>query len=158
MTDSFELFCSLVRAQRDALFRVASSILRNDADAEDAVSEATLKAYIHFGRLRRVESFKPWIMKILVNESYAIARKRKSFEPLDNIPEETGEVPLSPADSLALWNAVSQLPEEFRAVTVLFYYEDMSIKDIGKILRVPIGTVNSRLSRARERLRVLLTE
>jgi RNA polymerase sigma-70 factor (ECF subfamily) len=111
MTDSFELFCSLVRAQRDALFRVASSILRNDADAEDAVSEATLKAYIHFGRLRRVESFKPWIMKILVNESYAIARKRKSFEPLDNIPEETGEVPLSPADSLALWNAVTQLPE-----------------------------------------------
>ncbi len=115
MTDQYETFCDLIREHRKAMFRVARSILRSDADAEDAVGEATVKAYISFGRLRKLGSFK-------------------------------------------LWSAVGQLGDEFRAVTVLFYYEDLSIREIGRILRIPVGTVNSRLSRAREKLRAILTD
>ncbi len=158
MNDAYEPFCGLIREHRTALFRVARAILRNDTDAEDAVSEATVKAYISFGRLRKRESFKPWVMRILVNEAYTLLRKRKNHEPLESISVSGGGAPPSPVDTLALWDAVARLPEEFRVVTVLFYYDDMSIKEISKILRVPVGTVNSRLSRARERLRTLLTE
>ena len=158
MQDTYDTFCRLLREHRRALFRVARSILRNDADAEDAVSEATVKAYANFGRLRQPESFKPWIMKILVNEAYAIAKKRMYCEPLENVPEDGDWTVPSPEEALALWTAVLRLPAEFRCVTVLFYYDDMSIKEISKVLKLPTGTVNSRLSRAREKLRGILTE
>ena len=156
MTDHHEVFCVLIREHRNSLFRVARSILRSDADAEDAVGEATVKAYINFGRLRKLGSFKPWIMRIVVNEAYAIAKKRRHFESLENVPEDTPGP--TQTDSMALWSAVGQLSDEFRAVTVLFYYEDMSIREIGRILGIPVGTVNSRLNRAREKLRVILKD
>ncbi len=56
-------------------------------------------------------------------------------------------------DTLILWDAVNKLNEKYRVVTILFYYENMSIKDIGKILRIPTGTVNSRLNRSRSLLK-----
>jgi RNA polymerase sigma-70 factor (ECF subfamily) len=160
MTDPYDAFCGLLRENRKAMFRVALGILRNSADAEDAVSEATVKAYTYFNKLRKTESFKPWVMRILVNEAYAVANKRRQADSLEDIPEEPavpgGEAPL--LDSLALWDAVRQLEDEFRAVTILFYYEDMSIKEIAGILQIPVGTVNSRLSRSREKLRAILKE
>ncbi len=158
MTNSYDLFCRLIRENRSSLFRVAKGILKNDADAEDAVSEATVKAYISFGKLRKIESFRSWIMKILVNESYTLLRKKPPTQPLaDDIPDN-GALTVSTVESIALWNAIELLSDEFRTVTVLFYYEDLSIREISNVLRIPIGTVNSRLSRAREKLKTLLTE
>jgi RNA polymerase sigma-70 factor (ECF subfamily) len=156
MTETNELFISLMREYRKSLFRLANSILRNDADAEDAVSEATVKAFQNFGRLRKPESFKPWMFKILVNEAYAIARKRRNHESLDNLRDDGAGEP--PVDALAIWSAVLELPDEYRSVTVLFYYEDMSIREIGRILNIPVGTVNSRLNRSREKLRAIFKE
>ena len=139
---------------RLGLFRVAKGILRNDTDAEDAVSETTCKAFANLDRLRKFESFKPWIMKILVNEAYAIAKKRKRFEMLHDMTVEGNDTVTM--DSHELWDTVQLLCAEYRTVTVLFYYEDMSIKEISKILNLPQGTVNSRLNRSREKLRSIL--
>lgn len=77
MTEQHEKFCSLLREYRSGLFRLAKGILENDADAEDAVSETIYKAFANLDKLRNFESFKPWIMKILVNEAYSIAKKKK---------------------------------------------------------------------------------
>ena len=97
-------------------------------------------------------------MKILVNESYTLLRKKPPTQPLaDDIPDNAA-MAASTVESMALWNAVELLSDEFRTVTVLFYYENLSIREISSILRIPVGTVNSRLSRARNKLKTLLTE
>ncbi len=94
-------------------------------------------------------------MKILVNEAHSIARKRKATVPLEDMPVESGNSDM--LESYELRDAVRQLSAEFRTVTILFYYEDMSIREISKILNLPQGTVNSRLNRSREKLKTIFT-
>lgn len=151
-----EKFCTYINDYKLNMFRLAKSIVHNDADAEDVTSEAILKAYRNLNDLRSFTSFKPWIMKIVINEAYALTNRRKKVMYLEDleVPEESTESMMS--DSGELWSAVNNLDEEFRTITVLFYYEDMSIKDISKTLGMPTGTVKSRLARARQKLKVLL--
>jgi RNA polymerase sigma-70 factor (ECF subfamily) len=151
--DKNEYFCLNVAEYKLNMFRLAKSILHNDTDAEDAVSEAILKAYDKLHTLKNLESFKPWIMRILVNESYKLSNRRKKVVYLDEI-EIKKEIIEN--DNQELWNTVEMLDGEFRTVTVLFYYEDLSIKEISEVLSLPIGTVKSRLSRARNKLKEML--
>lgn len=150
-----EQFCNYIRDYKLNMFRLAKSILHNDADAEDATGEAIVKAYSHLSSLKSFKSFKPWIMKIVVNEAYTIANKRNKVMYLEElkVTEESTE-----DNTGELWTIVNTLEEEFRIIAVLFYYEDMRIRDIAKALDIPAGTVKSRLARAREKLRVLITE
>lgn len=145
-------FATAVKSYQNNMFRLSKSILRNDQDAMDAVGEAILKAYSGLASLRSFDSFKPWIMKIVVNESYIIAKKRAKIdyeaqveacdEAIDNLSTYTG-----------LLELVNKLDDEFRTVVLLFYYEDMSLRDISKTLNISVGTVKSRLSRARNKLK-----
>lgn len=145
-----EYFCSNISEYKLNMFRLAKSILHNDADSEDAVSETILKAYDKLYTLKKLESFKPWIMRILVNESYSLSNHRKRVVYLNEVEvkEEVFE-----NDNKELWSIVEKLDADFRIVTILFYYEDLSIKEISKALKLPIGTVKSRLSRARNKLK-----
>lgn len=157
MTEQKEIFCNLIMGYRSKLFRMAKSILRNDIDAEDAVSETTYKAFANFNKLRNVESFRPWVMKILINESYTIANKRKIFTALDDdimVSNKDSEL----IDAIVLWDAVQLLSNDFKTITILFYYENMSIKEISKILNIPQGTVNSRLNRSRKKLKEIFVK
>ena len=155
MIKQHEEFCNLIKEYRTGLFRVANGILKNNIDAEDAVSETIYKAFANLHKLRSFDSFKPWLMKILINEAYGIIRERKKTEPLEEMSVGTENHDID--EALELWNAINLLNIEFRLVTVLFYYEDMSIKEISKILKLPIGTVNSRLNRSREKLKIILS-
>ena len=150
-----EQFCSNVSEYKVNMFRLAKSILHNNTDAEDAVSEAILKSYTKLHTLRDMQSFKPWIMKILVNESYTICNRRKKILYLNEI--EIAEESTCYEDK-EIWNIVEGMGEEFRIVTILFYHEDLSMKEICKILDLPLGTVKSRLSRARNKLKEMLTD
>ena len=148
-----EWFSNHIMSCKDSLFRIAQSILRNTDDAQDAVSQAILRAYAQLGSLKNKDSFIPWIMKIVVNESYAIAKKRKKVIYLEDAkPIEQGACD----SSYALWDIVCNMEDKFRIVIVLFYYEDMELKEIAKVLGLPMGTVKSRLSRARQKLKSIL--
>ena len=92
-------------------------------------------------------------MKIVVHESYRIARKRGRTDYLEDSPGT--EIPTEDSH-YELWDLVNTLDEEFRVVTILFYYEDLSLKEIGMILDIPVGTVKSRLTRARAKLKHLI--
>lgn len=151
-SDQNVLFCNLVSEYRSRLFRIAKGILINNVDAEDAVSEAIYKAFVNFGKLRNVESFKSWIIKILVNEAYNIANKRKKLVPLEE-DFVTEDYTSAIIDAFIMWDAIQLLKQDFRIVTILFYYEDMTIKEISNILNIPEGTVNSRLDRSRQKLK-----
>ena len=153
---SKEELVNILQENKVSLYRFAKSILKNDMQVEDAISEAILKAYKNKSKLKDIEKFKPWMMKIVSNECYNLLRKSNRLELLDDI----NGLNLVHTDKkyTSLRDLVDDLSEEFSSVIVLFYYEDMSIKDISNVLEISEGTVKSRLYRAKEKLRVLLKE
>lgn len=150
-----EQFCQLVHAQQLPMYRYALGVLRNPADAEDAVGEAVLKAYAHLEQLKDPDRFKAWIMSILANEIRTMLSKKNRMELSEDMSKYEQS---APQKDKTLWYLVMDLPREFRDVVILFYYEGFRTKEIGRILKLSEGTVKSRLSRAREKLRTALEE
>ena len=142
----------------NGMYVLAVSILKNEADAEDAIQNALLLAYRNLDKLRMFDKFKPWLFKILTNECYKIINARKYSDDIENISLEAGESCLETETKMTLWETIKSLPEDYRTVMVLFYYEDMKITEIASVLNVSEDTVKKRLSRAREKLRRLLDE
>ena len=151
-----EQFSQAVCEHSRAMFRAARAVLDSDADAEDAVSEAILRAWQAWGGLRKQEAVRAWLLKITVNCAREQRRKTGRVVAMENLETVAGAAEDRHYDGL--WDAVLALPEEQRAAVALFYYEDMTIAQIAKILGVAQGTVKSRLNRARVRLKGLLSE
>lgn len=154
--DARERFVAAVTAHRRAMYRAARALLSCDADAEDAVSEATLRAWQAFRRLRDEKALKGWLIKITVNCAHEHHRKTARLSYTDDLEPLAGGA--EDRHDFTLWDAVCALPEDYRVATVLFYYEDMTTAEIANALGIREGTVRSRLSRARNRLRTLLEE
>src|SRR6202453_5172640 len=145
----------------DAAYNLARWLLRNDQDAEDAVQEAYMRAYKAFPRFRGGEG-KAWFMTILRNVCYTMIqklRKHETPEPFDEeIHQPVGESEMQEAfrqkaNAESLHGALEKLPDEFREVIVLHDLEGLAYKEIAAVVGIPIGTVMSRLARARGRLR-----
>ena len=153
-----ERFVAQVTELQETLYRTARSILRNEQDAQDAVQESVTQAFARLHTLRDPAKFKPWLLRILVNTCYDACRRRRSTVYLEAV-EETLAAPQSDCEErMSLWSAVMRLPEEQKAVVTLFYYEDLPIRAISEVLGVTQGTVKTRLSRARGRLRQMLDQ
>ena len=151
-----ERFVQAVEENSRAMFRAARAVLDSDADAEDAVGEAVLRAWQSWDRLRARGAVRAWLLKIAVNCAYEQRRKTGRVDCTDQLE---APAPFPNLDARCdLWTALTRLPRDQRAVVVLFYYEDMTEEQIASLLAVPRGTVKSRLSRAREHLRRLLRE
>lgn len=146
-------FADLVIQNKIPMYRLAMGILKNNADAEDAVSETILIAYEHLYSLKDKTKFKSWMMTMLVNESKRVLKRRKKAVLSDNADLFTGVAKESNHEILDL---VMSLKEEFSQVVILYYYEGFTTKEIAKILRISEGTVKSRLSRARTKLKQLI--
>ena len=151
-----EGFTQAVTEHSRAMFRAARAILDCDADAEDAVGEAILLAWQSFPRLRRAEAAGCWLLRITVNCAYAQRRRERRVVYLDDLEQVAGATEEETAPDL--WQAVLRLPEDQRLAVTLYYYEDLPVADIARALGVPQGTVKSRLSRGRDRLRQMLQE
>lgn len=151
-----EQFSAVVTRHGHSLFRAARAVLDSDADAEDAVGEAVLRAWQAWDSLRTPEAARAWLLKIVVNCACELRKKQGRVTYTDELERLAGAAEEEPAHGL--WEAVLRLPEEQRAAVVLYYYEELSVAETAKTLGVAQGTVKSRLSRARERLRELLNE
>lgn len=147
-----EQFSQLVLKHKESLFFTAKSILRNDTDAEDAVCNAIMKAYENFSQLREPDYFKTWITRIVINEAYSICRKNKNTQPMDEMLTEPSYTDYHDE----MWEVVNSLDEEFRTVIILFYYNDLQVKEIAEQLNIAPGTVKSRLNRGRQKLKELI--
>ncbi len=148
-------YCEHVDMYKSQLYVVAYSILKNDADTEDAVCNAILKGYEHLEELKNPNKFKAWMITITKNEALQLIRKRLTL-PGDEKVEEM----LEPVHDTynELWDIVQNLKEEYRLVIVLFYYNHLSMKEIAEVLNISLGTVKSRLNRGREFLKIALRE
>lgn len=140
------------------LFHVAFSILHQEQDCADAVQETILKGYDHREKLREKTYFKTWITRILINECYTILRKNRKYYTLEETREVADTKEYIKEEYLDLYRAIEQLEEGEKICILLFYMEDYSVSQIADVLRIPEGTVKSRLSRARKHLKGILQE
>src|SRR5262245_16741462 len=149
----------------DAAFNYARWLTRNDADAEDVVQDACVRAVRFFSSLRDHDA-RAWLFAIVRNTWYSRVSRRNSAAEvltLDNTTDEPADGALDPEARLLQQHAVARvrealerLPADFREVIVLREIEGMSYKEIAAVVGVPIGTVMSRLARARDRLATVL--
>jgi RNA polymerase sigma-70 factor, ECF subfamily len=148
-------FCNLIKHFEQSLYKVAKSMLQSDDDCADAIQEAILKAYKGIGNLKEVKYFKTWLTRILINECYNIQRTKAKIIPIDEVGEvawEKSEINKIDED-IEMDEILSCLENDLKSVVVLYYFEGFSIKEIASLLDLPEGTVKSRLSRARSKLK-----
>ena len=153
---SRDAFAQEVRELTDTAFAVTYLILGNSADSEDAMSAAILRAFENRGKLRKRESFRAWFLQILRHEAYDLLKKRRRLTPVEELPEEAAPEG-DDAGRLDLRQALQELTETQRTA-LLLQQEGYDMAEIGQILDVPVGTVKSRISRAKQTLRTLLED
>lgn len=158
-------FETAVLPHLDAAFNYARWLTRNDADAEDLVQDATLRALRFFSRLRNDDA-RAWLLTIVRNTWYERFGQRANTTPTiefdsakddrsDDRPDPESRV-LQRETTDRVQRAIESLPTDFREVIVLREIEELSYKEIAAIVGIPIGTVMSRLARGRDRLLQLL--
>jgi RNA polymerase sigma-70 factor (ECF subfamily) len=145
-----------------ALYRYAYRLTGNAGDAEDLTQETFCKAQIHLHQLRDPARAKSWLFRILRNAYLHKLRGEKhqrcvSLSDLDDLPERP-RGPLFEVEPEQLQQALNDLPESFRTPLILYYFEDFSYRDIAEQMDLPLGTVMSRLARAKAHLRARLVE
>lgn len=148
-----EAFSRIIEEVKFKLYKTAMSILKNDDDACDAIQDTLMSAYQNIKSLNNKEFFTTWIIRILINKCYDIIRKNKKIIDLtERISKEKDTFYEQYSEKSELEIMLNCLEEDLRLVTVLYYYDDLSIKEISEIINIPEGTVKSRLSRAREKI------
>ena len=153
-----DTFCRLVRQNEKAMYSVSFSILSNESDAADAISEALYRAYKNLDTLKNEYAFKPWILRIVRNCAVELVRSKKNLLSIDDVEVEESSGENDIVTALTLRKAVEQLKQPYKEVVVLYYYEDLSIAQISKITGASVVTTKQQLSRARKMLRDMLME
>jgi len=158
-------FEAIVVPHLDAAFNLARWILRSGADAEDASQEAMLRAYRFFNGFHGGD-VRTWLLQIVRNTCFTWLEKNRRVSDTTECDEELHGTPGPTPESLAiaadsrgrLIHALESLPPRYREVIVLRELEGCSYKEIATITSIPIGTVMSRVSRARRQLQLALAE
>ena len=152
-----EAFYKLIEYNKESMYGVSKAILKKEEDIEDAIAQAILKAYKNIHSLKQEDFFKTWIIRIVINESNNIYKKRNRELAMEKDYFLNIEYKDQYKD-FSLYDAINSLEDDLRTTTILFYFEDLKYKDIAKILNIKEGTVKSRLSRAKQKLYKILNE
>ena len=159
MEGDHDAFAALVRVSAAGLLRVANLILRDTAAAEDATQEALVAAWRSIRGLRDPDRFQAWIHRLLVNECHREGRRvRRAVQPVRAVVQSTADPDASATigDRDQLDRGFSRLPEDQRVVLVLHYYVGLTLDEVAGVLRLPTGTVRSRLHRGTRAMRAAL--
>ena len=133
------------------MYHVAKTLLYSDADCSDAIQEAIVKAFTSIHTLRRDAYAKTWLVRIVINECYAIMRREKKLVSLEDYSVE--EAAEERADYSDLYEALGHLSEEIRLTVTLYYMEGYSVKEIAALMKTTQSAVKNRLARAREKMK-----
>ena len=163
--DRLARFEQTILPHLDAAYNLARWLTRNEHDAEDMVQEAYLRAFKFFNTFHGLDG-RSWLLSIVRNVCYTWLQQNRAQELTTMFDEETHSVDgdtsnpatlmLQSDDQQIVRQAVEELPVEFREVVVLRDLEGFSYNEIAEVAKIPLGTVMSRLARARERLKQLL--
>ena len=151
-----EAFITVIENSKSDMYKVAISILHNDADAADAMSETILTCWSEIGKLKKEKYFKTWLTRILINKCNDIIRQNsrtiyvESYEAIE--PAENNQY------SSEVNECLDSLSENSRLIMLLYYTQGFKVKEIAKMLNMNENTVKTRLSRARQEFREIYTE
>jgi RNA polymerase sigma-70 factor (ECF subfamily) len=160
-------FAELVRQNQDRLFASMMQVTGAPEEAEEAVQEAFIRAFVKLDTFQRNSQFFTWIYRIAFNSALTRRRKKKARVSLDQVREDNGleiaghgeavdEAMLRDERVSMVRRAIDTLTDEHRKILVLREMDDLAYEDIAEILNISIGTVRSRLSRARRQLKIAI--
>lgn len=163
MHDQNEYLTYLVETYGDMVYRLALARTADVHDAEDVVQQVFLKLVKHIDKLESEEHVKAWLIKVTINEGKSLftsawRRHTLSLDDPDYSGKEPSVMPVTKGENSDILEAVLRLPEKYRVVIHLFYYQDLATREIAKLLGRPDHTVRSQLSRARDMMRKDLKE
>ena len=150
-----EAFINLIEENLISMYRVAKGILLSQEDIDDAIQNTILLSYKNINTLKKNEFFKTWLIRILINECNKIYNFNKKYIDFNEIKENYTN---DEYENFDLKKAIQSLSEDLRLPIVLFYFEDMQISEIADLMNIPIGTVKSRLSRAKIKIAQFVKE
>lgn len=146
-----EAFSRVIQNVKVKLYKTAMAILKNDDDACDAIQETLISAYKNINKLEHTEFFETWIIRILINKCYDVIKKNQKIVNInEKISEEVDSFYEMYSTESELELILNKIEKDLKMVTVLYYYDELPVKEIAIILNIPEGTVKSRLSRARK--------
>lgn len=162
-----DAFATLISRYQDRLYNTAVLIVRDTEEAKDIVQETFLQAFASLSQFRQSSRFYTWLYQIAFNIAVGVLRRRKRTIPAERLPETTWENLASRGESpeesqtrresvRMIWTAINRLPIEYRGPVILREIEGASYEQIAKIVEIPVGTVRSRLYRARLMLREMI--
>lgn len=160
-----DAFDRLMKLYQPKALRVAYLISGSYADSEDIVQETFVACYLNRQGIKNPEAFKGWFYKTLSRNAWRVCRKQKREQPAEEIYPETIEAPgellsdiVMKEEETVIYEAIRSLPIKHRTVIVLYYYNEMSIKEIAKACGCLEGTVKSRLYHGKQKLREILKQ
>ena len=148
---------ALAETYRDRLFAAAFQVCGNAADAEDAAQEALLRYHISEKQFESEQHIRAWLLRVAINCAKNVSRSffRRNTVPLEDYMDS---LEFDSGESREIFREVMALPEKYRLVIHLYYYEDYSVAEIGRILGLTESNVKVRLSRGRQLLKKSLQE
>lgn len=145
------VFHTLAETYRSMVYRIALNFFRNIQDAEDATQEVMLKLYLRVEPFDSQDHARNWLIQVTLN--YCRSVWRSPWRQRVSLEDLTAAIPFSCPEDGELFQTVMELPEKHRTVLYLFYYEEMSVREIAEVLKLSETAVTSRLSRARKVLK-----
>lgn len=147
----------LIHMYEIKLYKTARTILDCDDDIDEAVQQTIILVYKNINQLKNEKSFGAWMFKILVNKCKDIWNQNSNRNNKILDLDENQDIPSIEKEDYSFVNdALNKLTDEYKEVTILYYYDGFSVKEISKILNLPQGTIKSRLSRARKKLEKII--
>ena len=138
------------------MYHIEKSLLYNDADCADAIQEAIVKAFVKLHTLKDDSYAKTWLIRIVMNECYAIMRKEKKIISLQDY--QMNEQETESKDYSDLYEAIFRLPEQIKLCVTLYYMEGYSVKEVAALLDTTESAVKNRLAKARGKLKEALAD
>lgn len=162
-----QAFSVIYNQYKERIFKTACLISGNQADGEDIMQETFVKILLHCGELKNPESFKYWAFKILNRTAWSMRNKQKKEIPTEEfecqfMQKESKHLPFSSLikkeKSDTIWQAIQRLPYKQKVVVILYYYDELSVRQIADVMSCNVGTVKSRLYTARKKLEKALSK
>lgn len=152
-----EAFTQIIMMINDELYKIAKSRITNESDIEDAIQETMIEVYKSIKKLNEPNKFKKWVIKVLINKCNRIYRRKYKKDmsideySLNNIKTNNiNEI----ESNLNFYDIIKNLNYEERIVTILYYMEEYSVKEIKTILKMKENTIYTHLHRARQKLKI----
>lgn len=150
----------LIKIYQTDLYRIAFMHTKNEQDALDIVSDTIVKGYENIHKVQRPAYFKTWLIRVLLNTVHDHFRKVQettNWEFLENVSADMTEY-IGIEEKMDLYHAIDSLPEKYKSIIILKYYNELKISEISDILCMPEGTVKASLHHAKKALKDFLKE